>query len=73
MKAIKDEDEKTHDRLMKKGHIHWSKEHFRTTIKCDISLNNLCESFNSTSAIKVARERPILGYWRGFILDVFGE
>lgn len=41
MKAIKDEDEKTHDRLMKKGQIHWSKEHFKTTIKCDISLNNL--------------------------------
>ncbi|KAL3522379.1 hypothetical protein ACH5RR_015213 [Cinchona calisaya] len=38
---------------------HWSRSHFRTTPKCDILLNNLCESFNS--AILEAKEKPILG------------
>nr|XP_027086445.1 uncharacterized protein LOC113708174 [Coffea arabica] len=37
----------------------WSRAYFRTSPKCDILLNNLCESFNSS--ILEARERPILG------------
>ncbi|XP_027150245.1 uncharacterized protein LOC113750477 [Coffea eugenioides] len=38
---------------------HWSRSHFREAAKCDILLNNLCESFNSV--ILEAREKPILG------------
>ena len=37
----------------------WSRSHFRETTKCDILLNNLCESFNAV--ILEAREKPILG------------
>ncbi|CAL8128220.1 unnamed protein product [Prunus armeniaca] len=37
---------------------HWSRSHFRTTSKCDILLNNMCESFNSV--ILSARDKPIL-------------
>nr|XP_027108905.1 uncharacterized protein LOC113728740 [Coffea arabica] len=37
----------------------WSRAYFRTSPKCDILLNNLCESFNSS--ILEAMERPILG------------
>ncbi|XP_071917224.1 uncharacterized protein [Coffea arabica] len=37
----------------------WSRLHFRETTKCDILLNNLCESFNAV--ILEVREKPILG------------
>ncbi|XP_027165709.1 uncharacterized protein LOC113765678 [Coffea eugenioides] len=37
----------------------WSRSHFGETTKCDILLNNLCESFNAV--ILEAREKPILG------------
>lgn len=37
---------------------HWTRSHFKTTSKCDILLNNLCESFNS--AILKFRDKPIL-------------
>ncbi|XP_021807307.1 uncharacterized protein LOC110751181 [Prunus avium] len=37
---------------------HWSRSHFSTHSKCDMLLNNLCESFNS--AIIEARDKPIL-------------
>ncbi|XP_020411996.1 uncharacterized protein LOC18788539 [Prunus persica] len=37
---------------------HWSKSHFNTHLKCDMLLNNLCESFNAT--ILECRDRPIL-------------
>ncbi|KAM5578592.1 hypothetical protein ABKV19_008749 [Rosa sericea] len=36
----------------------WSRAYFRDTSKCDILLNNLCESFNA--AILPARDKPIL-------------
>ncbi|KAM1448285.1 hypothetical protein ACFXTO_007265 [Malus domestica] len=36
----------------------WSRSHFNTNAKCDILLNNLCESFNA--AILEARDKPIL-------------
>ncbi|KAG8379461.1 hypothetical protein BUALT_Bualt07G0090900 [Buddleja alternifolia] len=36
----------------------WSRSHFQTFPKCDMLLNNLCESFNSS--ILEAREKPIL-------------
>ncbi|XP_027067651.1 uncharacterized protein [Coffea arabica] len=37
----------------------WTRAYFRTSTKCDILLNSLCESFNSS--ILGARERPKLG------------
>ena len=37
----------------------WTRSHFRILSKCDILLNNLCESFNSI--ILDAREQPIIG------------
>lgn len=36
----------------------WSKAFFKTEAKCDLILNNLCESFNA--AILKARDQPIL-------------
>ncbi|KAK9921819.1 hypothetical protein M0R45_030315 [Rubus argutus] len=36
----------------------WTRSHFRDISKCDILLNNLCESFNS--AIIPARDKPII-------------
>ncbi|KAG8379641.1 hypothetical protein BUALT_Bualt07G0110100 [Buddleja alternifolia] len=36
----------------------WIRSHFQTFPKCDMLLNNLCESFNSS--ILEAREKPIL-------------
>ncbi|XP_022850584.1 uncharacterized protein LOC111372463 [Olea europaea var. sylvestris] len=44
--------------LEEKPASHWSKSHFREWNQCDMLLNNLCESFNST--IVAAREKPIL-------------
>ncbi|XP_071912395.1 uncharacterized protein [Coffea arabica] len=38
---------------------YWVRAYFCTSPKCDILLNNLCESFNSS--ILEARDRPILG------------
>jgi hypothetical protein len=37
---------------------HWSRAHFRTEYKCDMLLNNLCESYNA--AIIPARDKPLL-------------
>ncbi|KAG8372835.1 hypothetical protein BUALT_Bualt12G0108300 [Buddleja alternifolia] len=37
---------------------HWSRSQFRTSPKCDIFLNNMCESFNA--AIPEARSKPLL-------------
>ncbi|KAL2246245.1 UNVERIFIED_CONTAM: hypothetical protein Sindi_2892700 [Sesamum indicum] len=36
----------------------WSRSHFKTDIKCDVLLNNCCETFNSN--ILEAREKPIV-------------
>ncbi|KAG8380617.1 hypothetical protein BUALT_Bualt06G0034300 [Buddleja alternifolia] len=44
--------------LSDKSLNHWSRSHFNPYPKCDILLNNLCESFNSN--ILDAREKPIL-------------
>ncbi|KAG8381383.1 hypothetical protein BUALT_Bualt06G0116500 [Buddleja alternifolia] len=44
--------------LSDKSPNHWSRSHFNPYPKCDILLNNLCESFNSN--ILDAREKPIL-------------
>ncbi|CAL9023400.1 unnamed protein product [Prunus brigantina] len=37
---------------------HWSLSHFCTHVKCDMLLNNMCESFNSF--ILACRDKPIL-------------
>lgn len=44
--------------LMDKPVEQWSKSHFSEHPKCDMLLNNVCESFNSS--ILDAREKPIL-------------
>ncbi|XP_062011844.1 uncharacterized protein LOC133728443 [Rosa rugosa] len=38
--------------------VHWSRSHFKDQIKCDILLNNHCESFNKS--VLQARKKPIL-------------
>ncbi|VVA36591.1 PREDICTED: transposon, partial [Prunus dulcis] len=37
---------------------HWSRSHFSTHVKCDMLLNNMCESFNSF--ILACRDKPTL-------------
>ncbi|XP_022854823.1 uncharacterized protein LOC111376128 [Olea europaea var. sylvestris] len=44
--------------LEEKPASQWSKSHFREWNQCDMLLNNLCESFNST--IVAVKEKPIL-------------
>lgn len=44
--------------LCERPPINWSRSHFSTYPKCDILLNNLCESFNSS--ILEARDKPII-------------
>ena len=58
MMELKNEDEKAYDWLVKKNPREWSKSHFRVDVKCDMLLNNLCESFNSS--ILDARDKPIV-------------
>ncbi|KAL4279621.1 hypothetical protein GQ457_03G018840 [Hibiscus cannabinus] len=41
----------------------WSKSHFSTRSKCDMLLNNLCESFNK--CVLEARSRPIITMLEG--------
>ena len=48
MDLIKAEDDKAYEWLIEKGTSHWARSGFRTTPKCDILLNNLCECFNGT-------------------------
>ncbi|XP_022895249.1 uncharacterized protein LOC111409429 [Olea europaea var. sylvestris] len=58
MQRMLDIDQGAYEWLESKPASHWSKSHFREGNKCDMLLNNLCESFNST--IVNAREKPIL-------------
>ncbi|XP_062085693.1 uncharacterized protein LOC133791793 [Humulus lupulus] len=58
MTSLKEVNEKAYDWLMKKNPSEWSKRHFRFHVKCDMLLNNLCESFNSAKLD--AREKPII-------------
>uniref|UniRef100_A0A803QCI4 Uncharacterized protein n=1 Tax=Cannabis sativa TaxID=3483 RepID=A0A803QCI4_CANSA len=58
MNELKEVDEKAYQWLLKKDPKEWSKSHFRVGVKCDMLLNNLCESFNS--AILPARDKPIV-------------
>ncbi|KAG8370535.1 hypothetical protein BUALT_Bualt14G0127100 [Buddleja alternifolia] len=58
MDSLKDLDEGAHQWLSEVLPTHWSRSHFRTSPKCDILLNNLCESFNS--GILEGRNKPFL-------------
>lgn len=46
---------------------HWTRSHFRTNVKCDILLNNLCESWNA--AILKFRGKPIITMLDGIRMD----
>uniref|UniRef100_A0A803PQG0 SWIM-type domain-containing protein n=1 Tax=Cannabis sativa TaxID=3483 RepID=A0A803PQG0_CANSA len=59
MEEIKKISNEAYEWLMAAGPSQWSRSHFRTHPKCDILLNNMCEGFNGTRSILVARERPI--------------
>ncbi|KAK4407879.1 hypothetical protein Sango_0368900 [Sesamum angolense] len=51
-------DPKVVDWLSDKPPAHWSRSHFNCFPKCDMLLNNICETFNSN--ILEAREKPIM-------------
>ena len=58
MQLLKAENVNAQDWLMKKDPKERSKSHFRVHVKCDMLINNLCESFNS--AILPARDKAIV-------------
>ncbi|KAI5316526.1 hypothetical protein L3X38_036233 [Prunus dulcis] len=58
MEKMKNEDEEAWKWLKKRLANNWSRSHFESHFKCDILLNNLCESFNA--AILDARDKIIL-------------
>ncbi|KAF7139509.1 hypothetical protein RHSIM_Rhsim07G0151200 [Rhododendron simsii] len=58
MEEMKAADPRACNWLCERPPIHWSRSHFDTFSKCDMLLNNLCESYNS--AILPAREQPII-------------
>ncbi|XP_011093261.1 uncharacterized protein LOC105173270 [Sesamum indicum] len=58
MEEIKKLDEKAFDWLKEKPPSEWSKSHFTELPKCDMLLNNYCESFNPN--ILDARDKSIL-------------
>ena len=58
MKELKDVNERAYNWLASKNPSEWSKSHFKESVKCDMLLNNVCESFNG--AILDARDKPIV-------------
>lgn len=58
MEEMKTADPKALAWLIERPPVNWSRSHFDTFPKCDILLNNLCESFNA--AILSARDKPII-------------
>ncbi|XP_060974157.1 uncharacterized protein LOC115695238 [Cannabis sativa] len=56
--VLKGINEKAFGWLSKKSPTEWTKSHFRTSVQCDMLLNNLCESFNL--AILDGRDKPII-------------
>ncbi|KAI8535441.1 hypothetical protein RHMOL_Rhmol10G0174400 [Rhododendron molle] len=58
MEECKKEDGAAFKWLAKHEPHHWSRSHFNVAPKCDMLLNNLCESFNA--AILDAKDKPIL-------------
>ncbi|KAI9156201.1 hypothetical protein LWI28_002101 [Acer negundo] len=59
MTKIKDMNEKSYEWLCEKPAEQWSKSHFKDWPKCDMLLNNLCESVNGNKVILKARSAPI--------------
>ncbi|KAL0384156.1 UNVERIFIED_CONTAM: hypothetical protein Sradi_2809900 [Sesamum radiatum] len=55
---LRDRDKEAFKWLVKRPAAQWSRAYFRTHSKCDILLNNLCESFNAT--LVAARSKPIV-------------
>ena len=58
MAELKATNAQAYDWLSEKAPSEWTKSHFRTYSKCDMLLNNLCESFNS--AILEGRDKAII-------------
>ncbi|KAF7143704.1 hypothetical protein RHSIM_Rhsim05G0107100 [Rhododendron simsii] len=58
MEEMKRADPKALAWLIERPPVNWSRSHFDTFPKCDILLNNLCESLNA--AILSARDKPII-------------
>ncbi|KAM6563311.1 hypothetical protein CsatB_023309 [Cannabis sativa] len=70
MDELKETNAAAFEWLSKKSPSEWTKSHFRTFSKCDMLLNNLCESFNS--AILDGRDKEIitlLEYVRYWLMD----
>ncbi|XP_060972179.1 uncharacterized protein LOC133038139 [Cannabis sativa] len=67
MAEIKEVNQAAYNWLAAKPPTEWTKAYFSEGVKCDVLLNNLCESFNN--AILEARDKPIitllekLRYW----------
>ncbi|XP_021802226.1 uncharacterized protein LOC110746320 [Prunus avium] len=58
MEKMKQQDEGAWKWLIKRPAKNWSRSHFELDSKCDLLLNNLCESFNS--CILDSRDKSIL-------------
>ncbi|CAL9029708.1 unnamed protein product [Prunus brigantina] len=58
MDKMKEQDEEAWKWLKKRPAKNWSRSHFESHSKCDLLLNNLCESFNS--CILDSRDKSIL-------------
>ncbi|KAL0283718.1 UNVERIFIED_CONTAM: hypothetical protein Sangu_2872100 [Sesamum angustifolium] len=58
MEELKKLDENAHAWFHDKPPQTWSRSHFTEAPKCDVLLNNCCESFNSD--ILEARDKPII-------------
>ncbi|KAH7847923.1 hypothetical protein Vadar_031662 [Vaccinium darrowii] len=58
MENMKKEDQQACEWLANISPMHWTRSHFKDTVKCDMVCNNLCEAFNR--AILEAREKPII-------------
>ncbi|KAL6289845.1 hypothetical protein ACE6H2_007355 [Prunus campanulata] len=58
MEKMKQQDEGAWKWLIKRPAKNWSRSHFEPDCKCDMLLNNLCESFNS--CILDSRDKSIL-------------
>ncbi|XP_060960742.1 uncharacterized protein LOC115723585 [Cannabis sativa] len=72
MKEIKDINEGAYNWLTAKQKSEWTKAYFKEGVKCDMLLNNMCESFNM--AIMDGRDKSIvtlLETIRGWLMTTF--
>ncbi|KAH7833745.1 hypothetical protein Vadar_009318 [Vaccinium darrowii] len=58
MQEMHDLDRNAYNWLYERPPVNWSRSHFTTYPRCDILLNNLCESFNAS--ILIAKDKPII-------------